>query len=219
MRESGVNVLYVSPLPTRLSPRDVWDAFLPFGDILSLEAPLQDSDPAQIKGFAYVQYGCARSMEEAAAAPNDLDIMGARVMVEVHKEPPAAEPRSTAVCVRSIPQSWTMGRLLHKLMRFGVVTSARFLQPPGTAPELRIGIVNFATQQGADAAIEGMQWVEVVPTAPQASVGGSGAAAAAASAGGGAVEQPPKPATELLVFGASYPPPPSLSLAVSTPPY
>ena len=184
-RKSGT-ILHVCPLPTTLQPRDVWDAFSTFGKLSALEVPLSDTDPTQIKGFAYVHFESAGTAEEAAKAfYGGVDFMGTFIQAEVYKDPTAREQKCTTVCVRNIPLCWTKEHLMEQFACFGVVTSADLQEPlPGTTPDSRSGFVKFATQGGADAAIEGMKDKDVleVPAVPQASVEDSEAAAAAAFA-------------------------------------
>ena len=204
-RSSGGNIMYVASLPILLKPRQVWEAFIQFGEILALEVPLSDTDPMQIMGFAYVQFASARSMEEAVPVINGMDLLGTKIRAEVCKEPSASEQLCTAVYVENLSLSWTREHLLARFARFGVITSAELVQTPGY-PECS-GCVKFATQDSLNAAIEGTKdkwWegLEVRPAALQASVGGSGAAAADAGAGG-AMGQPQAAAAPLPELAAA----------------
>eukprot|EP01086_Lenisia_limosa_P006485 TRINITY_DN25349_c0_g1_i1.p1 TRINITY_DN25349_c0_g1~~TRINITY_DN25349_c0_g1_i1.p1 ORF type:complete len:153 (+),score=40.28 TRINITY_DN25349_c0_g1_i1:70-528(+) len=69
MMKTDKRVLYVGGLADKLKEHDVRAAFIPFGDILSLELPT-DAKSGEHKGFAFVTY---ESKEDAEAAVDNMD--------------------------------------------------------------------------------------------------------------------------------------------------
>ena len=216
MRKSGANNLYVNRLATSLRPRDVWDAFAPFGEILSLKVPLNDTDPSLIKGFAYVQFEKAEAVDEALGimGNGEFEFQGQKIKVEKYKKLDVSERKHTNVYVRNMPLGWSREYFREQFEKFGEITSVDFQPfPEGTSPDSRNGFVNFSTQESADAAIAAMNDVSV-PDAAAAKPAGAAAPAAppaAAAAVALAASATPAPSTTAApsVAGASADPSPS----------
>ena len=96
MAQNNKKTLYIGGLADEVDEKTVEAAFIPFGDIIEVQMPI-DYSTGKHRGFAFVQF---ESVDDAAAAidnMNDAEIFGRTLKVNVAKPMQIKEGYSKAV--------------------------------------------------------------------------------------------------------------------------
>lgn len=100
--------LYVKNIPLNVSPRQVFEHFVQFGDIVS--AKINENDDGEHNGYGYVNYANAESMNRCIESTDNKEIWpGSVLRVEVFQKRNERETgltASTGLFVKNFPSSY-----------------------------------------------------------------------------------------------------------------
>lgn len=151
------NNIFIKNIPLSVSPRDVYEFFLQFGDIFS--AKVQENEYGQHSGYGYINYENRASAEKAIEETNGKTIWGSTLEVNFFQKKNEREnlPTATNIFLKDFPPNYEEKDLKTLLSNYGDVTSI-FLQKDNGR---KFAIVNFAKKEDADNALKNLNGKEV----------------------------------------------------------
>lgn len=163
-RRSGVGNLCFKNLKAELTARDLWETCSMLGPVLSVK--VATSSDGKSLGYAYLQYESEAAAKTAADQLNEmgheLGAGGKPMVVEryVRKADRVKSKSWTNVFIKNLPPSWNKEKLSEVCSRFGKITSLEM--PMGEDGKYKgFGFCNFESQAEAEAAVTGLNDMEV----------------------------------------------------------
>lgn len=176
LRKSGVGNIFVKNLNPAIDHKGLYDTFSLFGNILSCKV-VTDRETGASKGYGYIHYETAQAAQAAIDKLDGMHIDGQQVQVGHFMRRDNRPTEWTNCYVKNIPYEWSDTKLEEEFAKFGDVLSASVAvgirknhteeteekQEPQT---LGYGFVNFATHEGAQAAVEALNGTMVKTAGP-----------------------------------------------------
>ena len=154
LRKTGVGNIFIKNLSKTIDNKSLFDTFSVFGNILSCKVIADENGDS--KGFGYVHYETAEAAEEAIKKLDGCIIEGEEVNVIIYqrKNDRAGQNEWTNLYLKQFPTSWSNDQLNGVVSAYGEVTSVFLSIDAETNISRGFAFVNFATHEGAAAALE-----------------------------------------------------------------
>lgn len=123
-RNNQANI-FVKNIPYNIKPREVFEYFLQFGDIIS--AKLNEDEDGNHLGYGYVNYYSPESANKAINASNGVNIWGSKLEVSIFQKKNervgSYYPTNSNIYVKEFPNTYTEETLIKLFSDFGNVVS------------------------------------------------------------------------------------------------
>lgn len=161
LRKSGLGNIFVKNLAPTTDNKTLFDTFSLFGNILSCK--VAQNSKRESLGYGFVHFESGESAQEAIAKRNGTVVDGQELIVTAFKSKKerggANKFRFTNVYVKNLPEDLDEKTLETMFAEHGEISSCMIAQKDGASRGF--GFVNFATPEGASAAVEALNDFEV----------------------------------------------------------
>lgn len=165
--------LFVKNLPSNTKPKDLYELFIKYGNIISIK--LKQNINGECLGYGYVNYEDSKSAESALVNLNDMDYNGKRLQVShlyPKKERTVEETEKfPLVLIKQIPETINSESKLEEIFsRFGQISFCGIISGNDnkinnitllekselSSSGLRIGVVLFSNKEDASSAVKSL---------------------------------------------------------------
>jgi polyadenylate-binding protein len=188
LRRNNVGNLFVKNLSPEVTSRDLHDAFLSFGTLLSVKVA-SDEATSLSKGYGFVHFDTEAAAKAAVESIDGVVFMNAKIKVEAYLPKGArdAKEKWLNVFVKNVPKTWSVEKLAENFSVYGEITSAVIMRDAAQV-SLGFGFVCFKEHEEALKACAGAHGRVLegeAPVAVSATDEEGGAAAAGADGADG----------------------------------
>jgi polyadenylate-binding protein len=124
-RSNGQANIFVKNIPYNIKPRDVYEYFIQFGDIVS--AKLNEDEDGNHLGYGYINYFNPESATKAINASNEVDIWGSNLVVKIFQKKNerigSYYPTNCNIYVKEFPNHYTEDTLNKLFAEYGNIVS------------------------------------------------------------------------------------------------
>jgi RNA recognition motif-containing protein len=158
-RYSNQGNLFVNNIPVQVNPREFYEKFLQYGDIIS--AKLGEDEEGNSLGYGYINYGDSASAEKAIADLNGKEVWGNKL--EVKKFQKKNERMNTlsvnkSLYVKNIPAGFSDSDLKSLFGKFGTLSWSRVLEDKEGRP---FAILAYENEDNTQKAIDQMKGYKI----------------------------------------------------------
>jgi RNA recognition motif-containing protein len=151
--------LFVKNISTDVSPREFYEKFMQFGDIVS--AKLCEDEDGNSLGYGYINYAEAVSAEKAIAALDEKDVWGTKL--EVKKFQKKNERMNTLTVnknlyIKNIPANFTDTDLKNLFGKFGTIAWSKVLLSKEGKP---FALLAYENEDNTQKAIENLKGYKI----------------------------------------------------------
>ncbi len=146
--------LFVKGIPHWAEPRDIYELFAKYGEIIS--SKILEGEQGYLLGYGYINYYNVESAEEAIKNLNGYKIMDSELEVmpfQKKNERLQAPMENSSIYIKNIPQQYLKKAELNKLFsKYGTITFTKLFENKGKY----FAIMGFTTAESANKAKEEM---------------------------------------------------------------
>lgn len=151
LRYNNQTNLFVKNIPFEIKPREFYEFFLKFGDIISAKVP--EDEEGNHLGYGYINYYDSESADKAIKATDDKEVWGSKLEVkhfQKKNERLSSFPQiNNCLYVKNFPAKFIEGDLKKLCAPFGEITSCKINADDFNR---RYAIVTFASEEACQAA-------------------------------------------------------------------
>ena len=146
--------LFIKGIPPKAQPRDIYELFTKFGEIISCK--ICGNESGDLLGYGYINYYNLESAEKAIANLNKKKILNSELEV-VHfqkkNERLQATQENCSIYIKNIPKNYLNEEEIKKLFsKYGTITFAKIFEDRSR----HFGIISFTNTESANKAKEQM---------------------------------------------------------------
>ena len=152
-RYNSHNNLFIKNIPEKVSPREFYDFFLQFGEIVS--AKLNEDENGKHFGYGYINYQNPESALKAVAMTHEKDVWKESKNLEVKiflKKNERINEGNKNIYIKNIPNDFTDKDIYNLFEKYGVITWAKVIID--TSTNRKFAIVNFEQEESVQVAID-----------------------------------------------------------------
>jgi polyadenylate-binding protein len=153
--------LFVKNLSITTTPKELYELFSKFGDIISIK--LKQNKKGECIGYGYVNYENSSSAEEAINNLNDFEFSGKRLYVSQFssKKERSEEDKFPLILIKQLPPALINEKNLEEIFsRFGQISVCGIvnneIKNEGQVENSKIGVVLFIRKEEASIAVESL---------------------------------------------------------------
>jgi polyadenylate-binding protein len=159
-RYNSHNNLFVKNIPEKVTPREFYEYFSQFGDILS--AKLNEDENGKSFGYGYINYQDQDSAAKAFDSSNGKVIWGENKQIEVKnflKKNERINEGNKNIYIKNIPNDFTDKDIHNLFDKYGVITWAKVITDNST--NRKFAIVNFEHDESVQVAIDNTNGIKI----------------------------------------------------------
>ncbi len=159
-RYNSHNNLFVKNIPEKVSPREFYEYFSQFGEILS--AKLNESENGKHFGYGYINYLNQDSANKAFDSTNGKAIWGEGKVIEIKnflKKNERGMEANKNIYIKNIPNDFTDKDIQNIFEKFGLITWAKVINDNST--NRKFAIVNFDHEESVQVAIDNTNGMKI----------------------------------------------------------